>query len=76
MKKNSGLDFRVICVVLISTPGRGAFYRVFTNDGGFLEYDCFDKLPKYVKQWLDDRNDLSHVLTNCMFISGVPLFPV
>ena len=70
-KKLKSCNLRIIAVLLFQSFDGRAVYRVYTNDGGFVEYLGFEKLPVYVRDWLKMRNSWEYVVPSCMVVSGV-----
>lgn len=61
---------RIICICLLSNELHQCVYRVYVSDGGFVEYIGFDKVPQWVKDWMQERNAWDYVVPSCMVISG------
>lgn len=64
------VGLRIICICLFSDDVHNCVYRVYTSDGGFVEYIGFDKVPLWVKDWMQERNAWDYVVPSCMLISG------
>ena len=64
-------NLRIICVLLLPGACNRCVYRVYTNDGGFVDYEGFDKVPRPIRDWLNVRNTFDYILPGVMFISGV-----
>ena len=62
---------RIICIIVLTDELNQAVYRVYTSDGGYIEYTGFRAVPDWVKDWMKERNTWENVIPSCMFISGV-----
>lgn len=63
-----GLRFILIC--LLSDELHRCVYRIYTSDGGFLEYTGFHNVPAWVRDWMKERNSWEYVMPSAMIISG------
>lgn len=63
-------NLRIICILLLRSADDRCIYRIYTNDGDFLDYVGFDHLPQLVKDWLSARNSWEYVVPGCMVVSG------
>lgn len=70
-KRLRACNLRIICVVLLQSVDCRCVYRVYCNDGGFTEYVGFERLPKYVRDWISLHNSWEYVTPSCMLVSGV-----
>lgn len=61
---------RIIGVCLLSDELHNCVYRVYTSDGGFVEYIGFNKVPQWVKDWMQERHAWDYIIPSCMFISA------
>lgn len=62
---------RIIVVLLLQTANYSCCYRVYTSEGGFVDYIGFDNVPQLVKDWMKARNTWNFVVPSAMVISGV-----
>lgn len=61
---------KIIGVCFLTDSSNRCIYRVYTSDGGFVEYIGYEHLPEYVKRWMAERNVWEYIIPSCMFISG------
>lgn len=66
----SSAGLRIIGICLLSDEVHNCVYRVYTSDGGFVEYIGFSKVPQWVKDWMQERNAWDYIVPSCMFISS------
>lgn len=69
-QKLASAGLRIICIALTSDQYHNCIYRVFTSDGGIVEYVGYRAVPEWVKNWMGERNMWNYVLPSCMLISG------
>lgn len=69
-QKLASAGLRIICICLLSDEYHNCIYRVFTSDGGIVEYNGYSNVPDWVKQWMSERNAWNYVIPSCMVISG------
>lgn len=62
---------RIIVVLLLHDQYNQCIYRVYTSDGGYIDYVGFDRLPKCIREWLKVRNCWEYTIPGCMVVSGV-----
>ena len=69
-QKLASAGLRIICIALLSDEYHNCIYRVFTSDGGIVQYSGYNAVPDWVKQWMSERNAWNYVIPSCMVISS------
>ena len=67
------LDFRIVSVTMFDYDA-SPHYAVQTNDGGVLVYDCYAKLPDFVRDWMKSRNNDVHSCYGMIIYDKEPQF--
>ena len=65
------VNLRIICILILQNQFNQCVYRVYTSDGGFIDYVGYDRLPESLKDWLSDRNAFDYTIPSAMVVSGV-----
>lgn len=69
-EKLSSAGLRIVGICLLSNELHDCLYRVYTSDGGFVEYVGYHAVPDWVKAWMAERNACDYIVPSCMFISA------